>query len=79
MDREELLEALLNTMIERFAKQSMLYEGEITNMLAENMMLKQDVEKLKGQVSDLGKINVSVDDIKKLRNFNGFNEEGKEE
>jgi prefoldin subunit 5 len=67
MDREILLESLLNSTIERMGAQTKTYEGEIANLSAEIMVLKQEIVKFQDEVATLHTMNVSVSDIKKTR------------
>ena len=42
MDREEMLQQLINSTVERFGKQSINYEAEIANLNAQILMLKAE-------------------------------------
>lgn len=64
MDKESLLEALLNSTIERIGRQTIAYESEIVNINAEIVALKQEIISLKDEISTTGNIMVSVDDLK---------------
>lgn len=67
MDREVLLESLLNATIDRMGSLTKNYEAEVANLTAEIMVLKQDVVNLQDEVATLNTMTVSVNDIKKSR------------
>jgi hypothetical protein len=70
MDREALLESLLNSTIERIGRQSIAYESEIATINADIIMLKQEILSLKDEISTTGNIMVSVDDLKSKKKEN---------
>jgi cell division protein FtsB len=76
MDRETLLESLLNSTIERMGRQTKAYEAEIANLNAEIMIAKADILDLQDEISTLETMNISVNDIKKNRSAFRSKEEG---
>lgn len=44
MENQELLQKVLNSTIERMAKQSMNYEAEIANLNAQIILLKEQLD-----------------------------------
>jgi hypothetical protein len=42
MDKEKMLESLLNSTVERFGRQAINYEAEIANLNAQILMLKEE-------------------------------------
>jgi hypothetical protein len=47
MNREEVLEKLLNIAIERLGRQSLNYEAEVANLQGQVLMLKMENDNLK--------------------------------
>lgn len=46
MENQELLQQVLNSTLERMARQSMNYEAEIANLNAQIILLKNQVDEL---------------------------------
>ena len=53
MNNEELLQEVINTTLERFGKQSVIYETEIANLNAKIIILKDQVKNLNDSLEKL--------------------------
>jgi cell division protein FtsB len=53
MNNEELLQEVVNTTLERFGKQSVIYETEIANLNAKIIILNDQVKNLNDSLEKL--------------------------